>query len=584
MSLAARPETIDLPVSRPRRRRRWRLRGRFPDDALAETPHPPLIRHLLWHRGVRTPDAVAAFVDGQAVSYDPLLLPDMEAAVYRLRQAIQRGELIAVYGDFDVDGLTASVILIEGLRTLGGRVISYTPDRFSEGYGVHTAAVDALYAEGVTLIATADCGTSSVREAEYARRLGIDMIVLDHHTVPQEPPRVVALVNPRRPDSRYPDPELATGGIAFKTMAALYGLMGRPWHEERYLDLVALSTICDMAPLRDENRSLVKRGLAALSRTQRPGLQALIDSAGLKPEALGTDAVGYVIGPRLNAAGRLEHGRLALELLLEEDEERAVERALYLTSLNRRRQEITAGALDIARRLLDEEDEDRPLIFVGHEEIPSGVVGLVAGRLVEDFYRPAVVYERGETASRASCRSIPEFDITAALRKCGGLMIRFGGHRAAAGFTARNDKLSALREALTKQAEEALSEVELTPVIDIDAAVPLHRVNGRLVREICALAPFGVGNPEPTFLSRGLEVLEVRAVGEEGAHLRLLLRDASTSRKGATWPAIAFHQGDLEIREGERWDVVYTFSAYRGFDNSLELRVLDAAPSAPGPA
>jgi single-stranded-DNA-specific exonuclease len=516
-------------------------------------------------------------MDGQGVSYDPLLLPDMEAAVYRLRQAIQRGELIAVYGDFDVDGLTASAILIEGLRTLGGRVISYTPDRFTEGYGVHAAAIDALYSEGVTLVVTADCGTSSVREAQQARRLGIDMIVLDHHSVPPELPSVAALVNPRRPDNRYPDPDLASGGIAFKTMAALHELMGRPWREERYLDLVALSTICDMAPLLDENRSLVKRGLAALSRTQRPGLRALIDTAGLNPQRMGTDAVGYVIGPRLNAAGRLEHGRLALELLLEEDVDRALERARHLTSLNQRRQEITAGALDIARRLLDEQDEDLPLIFVGHEEIPSGVVGLVAGRLVEEFYRPAVVYERGPTASRASCRSIPEFDIAAALRNCGELMIRFGGHRAAAGFTAQNDRLPALREALSKQAEGALSAVELTPVIDIDAAVPLHRVNGKLVREIWALAPFGVGNPEPTFLSRGLEVVEVRGVGEEGAHLRLRLRDAF--KRGATWPAVAFGQGDLKIREGERWDVIYTFLADRGFDNSLELRVLDAAPS-----
>jgi len=335
-----------------------------------------------------------------------------------------------------------------------------------------------------------------------------------------------------------------------------------------------------MAPLLDENRWLVRRGLRALSRTRRPGLAALMEAAGIDPRLVDAEAIGYALGPRLNAAGRLAHARLAFDLLLEEDPERAMERALELTSLNQERQRQTRAALALAEELLAAEDPESPLVFIGHGGISAGIVGLVAGRLAEERYRPAVVYEEGESTSRASCRSIPEFDITGALRKCSELLVRFGGHRAAAGFTAENGKLPALKEALTGQAEEGLAGVELTPVIDIDAAVPLQRMSGKMMRWLSALAPFGQGNPEPTFLSRDVEVVEARTVGQNGDHLRLKLRDGR-----ATWPAMAFGLGpespvEFEVRAGERLDVVYSFAADRGGEGSLELRVKDVAPSA----
>ncbi len=251
--LAATPAPVAEFQSPVAPRRRWRLRGRQPEGDLASAPYPPLIRHLLWHRGVRTPAEAAAFMDGTPVEYDPLLLPDIEPALDRLRRAMDEGELIAVYGDFDVDGVTASTILIEGLRGLDGRVEPYLPDRFSEGYGVNIAAIDKLHAQGVTLIVTADCGTSSVAEVAHARKLDIDTIILDHHTIPPELPAAVALVNPKRAENRYPEPELASGGLAFKVTAALYDAMGRAWDPERYIDLVALSTVCDVAPLQNEN-------------------------------------------------------------------------------------------------------------------------------------------------------------------------------------------------------------------------------------------------------------------------------------------------------------------------------------------
>jgi single-stranded-DNA-specific exonuclease len=557
--------------------RRWRLRGRQPEGELAAAPYPPLVRHLLWHRGVRTPAEAAAFMDG-AVEYDPLLLPDIEPALFRLRRAIEEGELVAVYGDFDVDGVTASTILVEGLRELGGRVTPYLPDRFSEGYGVNIDAIDALHGQSVSLIVTADCGTSSVAEVAHARKLGVDTIILDHHTIPPELPDAVALVNPKRPENRYPEAELASGGLAFKVMAALYGAMGREWDAERYIDLVALSTVCDVAPLQNENRTLVRRGLEALQRTERPGLRALLETSGLTSACLDSDSIGYTLGPRLNAAGRLAHAKLALDLLLESDPERAMQQALELGRLNAERQQQTAAAMELARELLAKEDPGSPLIFIGHADIPAGIVGLVAGRLAEEYYRPTVVYEREETTSRASCRTIPEFDITGALRTCPGLMVRFGGHAAAAGFTAENDKLPALKKALVAHARRELADVELAPVLDIDAAVPLHRINGDLIAMLSRLGPFGCANPEPTFLSRGVEISDAKVIGEDGGHLRLRLRDGRV-----TWPAIAFGMGESDLQTEQRVDVVYSFCGDNWGNGGLEMRVKDMRPAGAAP-
>jgi len=572
--------------------RRWKLRGRFPEGDLTSAPYPPLIRHLLYHRNIRTPEQAAAFFDASPIDHDPLLLPDITPALNRIRRAIEGGETIAVYGDFDVDGVTASAILIESLRELGAKAESYLPDRFTEGYGVNAAAIDSLAAQGVTLIVTADCGTSSVDEIAHASTLGVDTIVLDHHTVPPELPAAVAIVNPKRPGNRYGEPELASGGLAFKLMSALYASLGRQYPGEHYLDLVALSTICDVAPLRDENRSFVRRGLAALSRAERPGLRALLDASGVDPANVDSDTIGYTLGPRLNAAGRLAHARQALDLLMETDADKAMQQALELTELNKRRQQETVAAMALAHSLLAEEDPDAPLIFLGHEDIPPGIVGLVAGRLSEEYYRPAVVYQREGETSRASCRSIPEFDITAALRTCPQLMVRFGGHRAAAGFTVTNDKLPALKQALLTVASEQLAGVELAPVIDIDAEVALRHLNGKIIGAISRLAPFGEANPEPMFLSRNVEVIDAWNMGEDGSHLRLKLRDGRV-----TYPAVAFARGSgrlvargtgngeaeepaampPELCPGARLDVVYTFTRDRS--DSLELRLADFRPT-----
>jgi single-stranded-DNA-specific exonuclease len=317
----------------------------------------------------------------------------------------------------------------------------------------------------------------------------------------------------------------------------------------------------------------VREGLAALRKTERPGLRALLEVSGVDPARADTQTIGFSLGPRLNAAGRLAHARLAFDLLVATDEEQARELAQQLDTLNRERQQQTEAALALAEELMDDEP-GAPLVMIGHEDFPLGIVGLVAARLAESRHRPAVVYNRGDEESRASCRSIPEFHVTEALRSCKELFVRYGGHRAAAGFTTLNDNLPAIKERLLAYAERDLAGQELTPEIEIDAELPLASLRGEEIRWLARLAPFGIGNPEPVFLSRNVLVAERRAVGADGRHLRLKLRDGAV-----IWPAIAFRQDGAGIEEGTRADVVYSLSADRGVAGGLELRVQDLRPA-----
>jgi single-stranded-DNA-specific exonuclease len=593
-------------------RRRWRLRTGERTDALRSSGYPPLIQRLLANRGVRTLDEARRFLESTAAPPDPFLLPDMDRAVQRLRLALRRGEVVAVFADFDVDGVTAAALLTQGLEALGGRILTYIPDRFREGYGLNTDAIDRLRAQGAELLLTADCGTSSLAEVEHARALGMDVLILDHHSAPERLPETSALVNPKLAQeelgtrnwepgasptplsSKFPVPgsmgELAAVGVAYQLMRALYDALGRPYEPDEHLDLVVLGTVVDMAPLLGENRELVRRGLAVLTRTWRPGLRALMKVAGIDPGRLDTEALSFALGPRLNAAGRIANARLAYGLLITRDEEEAIRLAERLDELNRERQRRTVEALSLAQELWAAEDAPAaggPLVMVGHPALSSGIVGLVAARLAEELYRPAVVYELGESTSRASARSIPEFDIAEALRRCAGLFRRFGGHRQAAGFTADNQALPAIKERLLEQAARALDPQDLAPTIEVDAPMPLRGLRAAEIRGLGLLAPHGIGNPRPTFLSRGVTVLECQAVGSDGHHLRLKLR-----HDPVVWPAIAFGMG--EAPTGSRWpveragglpepgsliDVVYSLSPDRRGGDSLELEILDFRPS-----
>lgn len=552
---------------------RWRLRDPWAHQKGIPN-FPRVVATALAARGITTRAQADLFYKPHlAPDYDPLELPGMQEAIERTRRAIREGETIALYGDFDVDGVTSIAVLHIGLRALGAKTINYIPDRFAEGYGLNMPAISHLHGQGATLLITADCGISSVEEVAHANALGVDVIILDHHTVPDQLPDALAAVNPKRPDSPYPFDELAAVGVAYRFLQVLYEALGRPLDESEFLDLVALGTVVDVAPLEDENRRIVTEGLALMQKGLRPGLEALAAVSGTPPERITAETLGFALGPRMNAAGRLKHAYIALELLLAPDLRTARPIAEQLDLLNRERQQQTADACAIAEELCGE--HDLPLIMVGSEHIHAGIVGLVAARLAEQRHRPAIVFERGPETSRASCRSIPAFDIVSAIRKEKHLLVRHGGHRAAAGFTVRNEHLDELRDRLINTAAEQLTGDALRRVIDIDVETPLSGITGLDVKGLLRFEPCGQGNRRPVLLSRNVRLVDHRTVGADQSHLRLTVKDGPF-----TWQGIAFRQADAEL--ADEVDIVYSLNSQFGGER-VELEVLDIAPAGTRP-
>ena len=551
---------------------RWRLRDPFAhQNGIAR--FPPIVATVLAARGITERAQADLFYKPHlAPDHDPLELPGMEEAVFRTMRAIKDEESIALYGDFDVDGVTSVAVLHLGLRHLGAKTLRYIPDRFSEGYGLNFGAIAKLRGERASLLMTADCGISSVAEVAYANELGLDVIILDHHTVPEELPPALAAINPKRSDSPYPFDELAAVGVAYRFLQMLYEAYGRQLDESEFIDLVARGTVVYVAPLSDENRKIVTDGLSQMQRRLRPGLEALAQVARVQPEHFTAETLGFALGPRMNAAGRLEHAYIALDLLLADDWKTAKHLAERLDLLNRERQRQTEEAFAIAEEYCGARDD--PLIFVPSGKIHMGIVGLVASRLADRRHRPAIVLNQAATESRASCRSIPSFDIVAAIRKEKHLLVRHGGHRAAAGFTVANEHLDELRDRLVNTAAELLDGETLRPVIDIDAEASLGELSGLEVKGLMRFEPCGQGNRRPVLVSRNVTVKSSKAVGSDGSHLRLTLRDGNS-----TWNAIAFRQGETDV--AAEMDVVYSLKQdWRG--ERVELEVLDMAPSAEG--
>ena len=550
----------------------WHAFPPAPPDILAGTGLPHLLIQLLYNRGIKEAAQLEAYLAADArLSHDPHLLPDMDTAVIRIYRALLAGEKIAVYGDYDVDGITSTALMVQGLESLGGNVTPYIPHRITEGYGLNNAALTQLKTEGISLIITVDTGITAIAEVRQAEELGIDVIVTDHHTPLSEMPEAFAIINPKRAGSAYPFPELTGAGVAYKLMMALFQGIGKNNGElPELLDLAALGTIADIAPLTGENRYLVAEGLRCINTKPRPGLKELAEQAGLECAKLGTDNIAWQLAPRLNAAGRLAHAMNGYQLLITDSPDEARELAVWLDEKNTERQRLTVKVLTMARDEIQGKGIS-PLLISSNREYPAGIAGLAASRLTDEFYRPVILISTGEIISSGSCRSIPEFNILQALTRCGHLLTRFGGHSQAAGFSLLTKNLPEFTKSLFEIAAAELAGLELYPHLDIDAEIRLAELNGATYNLIQKLAPFGHANPVPIFVSRRVRVLDCRTMGREEEHLRLKLR-----QNGQVWEAVAFRQGDFLPDLTPFIDIVYNLEVdhWRGDDN-LRLNILD---------
>ncbi len=553
----------------------WRIAPAPPASISDRLNLPPLHARLLYNRGVRTPEDARAFLEiGPDMEHDPSLMPGMGEAVRRLEAAILSGESIGVYGDFDVDGISGTAVLTLGLRELGGRVMPYIPDREADGHGLNPDAVRRLAAAGVTVCVTVDCGVTDREEVALSTQLGIDTIVTDHHSPDDSLPEARAVVHAGLPGSKYPFKGLTGTGMAYKLVSALFKSRGRR-QPKHLLELVALGTVADVGPMEGENRYFVSRGLSQLNRSSNVGLRALMESAQASPGTLDEVDLSFSLIPRLNAPGRIGTPKTSLNLLTSDNPSEAYQLADELEHLNQERRALTDQAMSQAEVQTRFPEGTPPLIFVSHGEWKPGILGPMAGQLCEEHVRPAVAVSVGSELSRASARSIPELSIVDALRSCEDLLVRYGGHPLAAGFTARTDDLPEIESRLLDYAASRIDPSALTPTIDIDCELSLTAASETTVRFIESLAPFGLGNPRPTFLSRSVSVAEARRVGSDGRHLKLSLFEG-----GALHDAIAFRMGDRLQEAYRRIDVVYTptIDEWRG-RRRVQLTVKDFAGS-----
>ncbi|MDQ7793093.1 MAG: single-stranded-DNA-specific exonuclease RecJ [bacterium] len=563
-------------MSLPRPRPVWVVAPADPEAVgrlRAELGIGRVLATVLAGRGLQDPVEAHRFLHaGLEDLHDPLAMAGMSAAVERIARAARSRERVTVYGDYDVDGLAALTMLVECLGRLGADVDFYVPDRLREGYGINAAALRELAGRGVRLVVTVDSGISAVEEAELAAELGLDLIVTDHHPPGPQLPRARAVLNPRREGCPYPCKHLAGVGVAFKLVQAL--LAGGGW--EDYLELVALGTVADVVPLVEENRLLVRAGLDALARTRRPGLRALLATTRLAGETITPGHVAFALGPRINAAGRVGQGGTAIRLLLATDAAEADHLAAQLERDNRERQALEARVLAEAEAMVAGRGGEIPLCLVlADQSWHPGVLGISASKLVERYHRPVVLLALEGNRARGSARSIGAFNILAALQSCAGILERFGGHPAAAGLLLPADRLGELAMRLEELARTRLSPADLVPTLAVDAEVEPAEIDLLLAEELARLGPCGYGNPTPVLAMRGAALLDCRAVGGDGAHLRLHL---GTSPGPLT--AIAFGMGERRHRFGQAAAVDLAFTPQRNAWNgrqTVSLHVRDLA-------
>lgn len=506
-----------------------------------------LAAQILCARGFKYEDARDFLSLDKEAFYNPLMLNDMKKAIDRIKLAVNCKEKITVYGDYDVDGITATYILYDYLKSLGADVSYYIPDRIEEGYGMNTSAIDTLNSRGITLIITVDVGITAVDEVDYASKLGIDVVITDHHTLKEVLPNAVAVVNPKIPAAGYPFDALAGVGVAFKLIYALSGLDESIF--DRYCDIAAVGTVADMVPLTGENRYIASVGIEKLKRTQNQGIKAILQVAGLNPDSITSTDISFGIAPRLNAAGRMSHAGQSVELLLEKDAQSAYRKALKLDECNRLRQAEELKIYNEALSIISQDNlENDSFILVAKDEWAHGIIGIVSSKLTEKFYKPsAVVSINKDGTGKASGRSIRGINLVDALSSCSGELIRFGGHELAAGFTVKQGRIDEFRRAINMHIQPLLTESVSIPSLDIDSVIELKDLTVDTFNSLKVLEPYGIENKVPTLCINDLMIESVRYT-QNGKHAFLTVSNGHVTKElpafGMADEAKCYSQGD----------------------------------------
>ena len=581
---------------------KWEINPRVTKEFSDEFPqYSQVTLQLLYDRGLRTQQEIDEFLnpDYESDLHIPFLMKEMDKTVERVFKAIDNNEKVVIYGDYDADGICASAIIFLTLKRLGLAADVFIPDRFKEGYGLTPERIKEIADRKITLLITVDCGITEFEEVKLANSLGIDVIITDHHLVPERLPPAFSILNPKQKDDNYPFKFLSSAGIAFKLAQAIIKSKVKSQKskvndgfEKWLLDLVAISTVADVVPLLGENRTLVKYGLVVVAQTKRIGLKKLMDLAGLSPtlnrKSLVTNidsySLGFVICPRINSASRIDHANTSFELLITENQEEADSLARKLNGKNKERQVMVDKIMQEVLLRISENNTPK-IIFEGSDDWSSGIIGIVAGKLKDKFFRPVVIYSKEDIFSRASLRSIADFNIVDAMKKCEEYFVDYGGHAMAGGFTVKNEDLERVKKCLTKIAEKCLRDEKIIPTINIDMEVDAEEISWGMLDEIKKLEPFGEGNRKPTFLTRGLEIRDLREVGNNGKHLRMFLESRITNfipskvegQELRRFKAIGFGLGNgHNLKIGDKIDVVFEldYDEWNG-ERQLLLKIID---------
>ena len=527
----------------------------------------PLTAIILYNRGIREDGQIKDFLARDLSGmHDPFLMKDMDKAVERILLAKKNNEKITIYGDYDVDGITSIAILYKYLKNMGLEVGFYVPDRMVEGYGVNRDALDKIKADGTAVIITVDTGITALEEADYAKSIGIDFIITDHHECKESIPDVYAAIDPKRKDCEYPFKSLAGVGVVFKLIQALDSSEPIENLMDEYADLMCLGTVADISPLIDENRVIVTEGLKRFKTTKNIGLKALIDVS-TNGKAITTSTIGYTIAPRINASGRLGCASTSVELFLTEDEEEAAKLADSLCHENTLRQQTEQKMFKEALEYIEQHPEikDDDILVIPHENWHHGIVGIVSSKITEKYYKPSILFAVDGDSAKGSGRSIAGFNLFGALENCSGLLEKFGGHELAAGLTIKAENIEAFRKKINEYAKGKIEDMTLVPTISLDAQIKVPYITIDTVHDINKLQPFGVNNPTPSFSVRNIKIHRI-SVMSEGKHLRMTLY-----KDGKYLDTVGFGMGDYYsmFREGDYIDVAFALDIndYKGFQN-----------------